>query len=307
MDTGGIIASGGLSALGEGGGGNTAPSSPTIEWTNSGTHDLTETITAAQAVQGAEIAIFRAADNSDLDAEGGPLSWGFIDDPTGRLLLTADGADYVITVYPDHGDIPVGEYVFVIGVQDSGGLFSSTSYTLTVTESVTELAVAGVSDTDLSYDGTHYTFVNINNCAFLTAVTFTSNLQTVDESFLIYACPITDISGLGTIKKIGGNFSITGAALSEASVDYYLMLLAGLDGSGGTTVFENVTVDLSGGTSAPPSGDGLAAKAVLEGRGCTVTVNGLPAPPAGFHYIVNADGKYIINADGAYILADGDS
>jgi hypothetical protein len=32
----------------------------------------------------------------------------------------------------------------------------------------------------------------------------------------------------------------------------------------------------------------------------------LPAPPDGFHYLVNADGKYIINADGAYILVDGD-
>lgn len=32
----------------------------------------------------------------------------------------------------------------------------------------------------------------------------------------------------------------------------------------------------------------------------------LPAPPEGFHYLVNADGKYLVNADGAYILADGD-
>jgi hypothetical protein len=32
----------------------------------------------------------------------------------------------------------------------------------------------------------------------------------------------------------------------------------------------------------------------------------LPAPPEGFHYIVNADGEYIVNAGGAYILADGD-
>jgi hypothetical protein len=30
---------------------------------------------------------------------------------------------------------------------------------------------------------------------------------------------------------------------------------------------------------------------------------GLPDPPAGFAYIVNADGKYVVNADSAYILA----
>ena len=32
----------------------------------------------------------------------------------------------------------------------------------------------------------------------------------------------------------------------------------------------------------------------------------LPAPPEGFHYLINADGKYLVNADGAYILVDGD-
>jgi hypothetical protein len=33
----------------------------------------------------------------------------------------------------------------------------------------------------------------------------------------------------------------------------------------------------------------------------------LPAPPDGYHYIINADGKYLVNGDGAYILADGDA
>lgn len=29
---------------------------------------------------------------------------------------------------------------------------------------------------------------------------------------------------------------------------------------------------------------------------------GLPAPPAGYAYIVNAGGSYLLNADGSYIL-----
>lgn len=35
----------------------------------------------------------------------------------------------------------------------------------------------------------------------------------------------------------------------------------------------------------------------------TSSHGGLPAPPTGFAYLVNADGAYIVNADGAYILA----
>jgi hypothetical protein len=31
----------------------------------------------------------------------------------------------------------------------------------------------------------------------------------------------------------------------------------------------------------------------------------LPAPPSGFHYLINADGAYLVNADGDYILANG--
>jgi len=76
-----------------------------------------------------------------------------------------------------------------------------------------------------------------------------------------------------TPKMIGHNFIIQNAALDQASVDGILSALAYLDGNNGTTAYSSKTVTLSGGTSATPSAAGLAAKAILVARGCTVTHN----------------------------------
>ena len=76
-----------------------------------------------------------------------------------------------------------------------------------------------------------------------------------------------------TLKSVGGNWTMTGMKLNQASVDGILVSLAALDGTGGTTAYSSKTVNLSGGTSATPSATGLAAKAVLVARGCTVTNN----------------------------------
>jgi hypothetical protein len=83
---------------------------------------------------------------------------------------------------------------------------------------------------------------------------------------------VTFSLGAGLLVNYGSMF-ITNCALDQTSVDEILVSLADLDGTGGTVSYDNNTVDLSGGTSASPSGTGLAAKAVLEGRGNTVTVN----------------------------------
>ncbi len=84
---------------------------------------------------------------------------------------------------------------------------------------------------------------------------------------------LTTFSMGSTLKSIGGNFTITGAALNQASVDGILVSLAELDGTNGTTAWSSKTVNLSGGTSATPSATGLAAKATLVARSCTVTTN----------------------------------
>jgi hypothetical protein len=78
-----------------------------------------------------------------------------------------------------------------------------------------------------------------------------------------------------TLKQVGnggGNVVITSAALNQASVDNILVRLAALNGSNGTTLFSSRVVTITG-TSSTPSATGLAAKATLVARGCTVTNN----------------------------------
>jgi hypothetical protein len=65
---------------------------------------------------------------------------------------------------------------------------------------------------------------------------------------------------------------MTSCALNQASVDDLLVRLAALDGTGLTTAYSSKTVTILG-TSAAPSATGLAAKATLAARGCTVTHN----------------------------------
>lgn len=83
---------------------------------------------------------------------------------------------------------------------------------------------------------------------------------------------LTDMTLGATLKYVGGRVRLDDVALNEASVDNILVRLAALDGTGGTTSYDNKEVTITG-TSVAPSATGLAAKATLEGRGCTVTVN----------------------------------
>ena len=74
-----------------------------------------------------------------------------------------------------------------------------------------------------------------------------------------------------TLKEFGSGIDLSMTSLSEASVDGLLVRLAALDGTNGTTSYDDKVVDL-GGFCVAPSATGLAAKVVLEARGCTVTV-----------------------------------
>lgn len=113
-----------------------------------------------------------------------------------------------------------------------------------------------------------------------------TNLQYLD----LDQCGITgavDISQLSSLTgfDLGGNTGLTSvqlpealltnvnignAALTETAVNN---ILQWLDGSN----VDNGTVNLSGGTNAIPTGNGLTAKTNLQGKGWTVTVN--QAPP----------------------------
>jgi len=78
------------------------------------------------------------------------------------------------------------------------------------------------------------------------------------------------------LKQVGnngaGNVIITSAVLGQVYVDDLLVKLAALDGTNGTTTFDNRIVTIKG-TCATPSATGLAAKATLQARGCVVTHN----------------------------------
>lgn len=79
---------------------------------------------------------------------------------------------------------------------------------------------------------------------------------------------------MGTsLKVFNADFVLTGAALQQGSVDGVLISLAALDGTLGTAAYSSHTINLSGGSSFAPSAAGLVAKAILQGRGNTVTTN----------------------------------
>jgi hypothetical protein len=81
----------------------------------------------------------------------------------------------------------------------------------------------------------------------------------------------------GTFKNGGTSFSMTGAALTQASVNNILQAYASLNGTNGTTSWVN-TLNVSGGTSAAPSNLGSTttpgSQFVCAGTTCTVNWTG---------------------------------
>lgn len=61
-------------------------------------------------------------------------------------------------------------------------------------------------------------------------------------------------------------------AFDQATVDSILATFASLDGTNGTVIWENSSIDLEG-SNAAPSAAGLASISILNGRGNTVYVN----------------------------------
>lgn len=87
------------------------------------------------------------------------------------------------------------------------------------------------------------------------------------------ALTTVDISALVSIAN-NSYFGWFGCAFSEATVDNILVQMVATGATG-------CTLQMDQGTSAAPSATGLAAKATLEGRGWTITVN-LPVQSAVF-------------------------
>lgn len=129
----------------------------------------------------------------------------------------------------------------------------------------TNSTVTSVSFASLIYN---YGGITIGNMANLTTVSFPS--LTICGSFNCSAAKVTSIS-LPNIKRLG-SFTATNCALTQASVDGILAKLVSMDGTSMSTLFTG-PVSLNGGTNATPSAAGLASKAILVARGCTVSHN----------------------------------
>ena len=129
-------------------------------------------------------------------------------------------------------------------------------------------ALTSVDFSGLQYIGNNISFTSTSLATlnFPALITVVTTIQAITAN-------LVNFSMGSTLKSVGGNFTITGAKLNQASVDGILVSLAALDGTSGTTAYSGFTVNLSGGTSSAPSATGLTAKTTLQGRGCTVTTN----------------------------------
>jgi hypothetical protein len=122
---------------------------------------------------------------------------------------------------------------------------------------------------DVSNVQNFYT-IYVTGCSSLTSLNLSSVVAIKQGGLMISgASSMTDFSINPSVQQILYNVRVD-AALTEASVDTLLVLLAGLDGSLGSAFVSNVTLQ---GDNAPPSATGLAAITTLEGRGCFVQVN----------------------------------
>jgi len=122
------------------------------------------------------------------------------------------------------------------------------------------------------------TFIVIGSCPALTTISTPALIQLTGDSTAGSIYVSSGTSALttwlcpSTLMACAAGVNMTGPSLDQASVDSWLVRLSQLDGTNGTTLFQNQAVTLAGG-SAAPSATGAAAAAVLVSRGCTVTTN----------------------------------
>jgi hypothetical protein len=118
-----------------------------------------------------------------------------------------------------------------------------------------------------------YNFYIANNDSLVTING--SYLSEIGGSLTIINCPLLSSYFFPfALKVVGGNVDLSGNGLTQVHIDSALQFLANLDGNNGKCLWgSGLSCNLSGGTNAAPSATGLAAKAILVSRGCTVTHN----------------------------------
>ena len=166
-----------------------------------------------------------------------------------------------------------------------------TPASLSLISYVTYLPVIGVSGNQtvvpvtipsITLDGGSSTYITFPTLEKVSLVMFNyPNLTTISFpvletvynlgflTFTVNNCPnlvTINIPVLANIIGDSGFYDFNNNALSQTTVDNILVKFA-------ATTNMNGTLNLADGTNAAPSATGLAAKATLEGRGWTVTVN----------------------------------
>ena len=104
----------------------------------------------------------------------------------------------------------------------------------------------------------------------------TLNLSTVinysvdNEIYLTENASLTSLTlgTIGTLKTVPNNIDVSSCALNVASVNAILALLVSLDGTNGTIDWSGIdhSLNLSGGTNAAPTGQGITDRTTLNNR-----------------------------------------
>jgi hypothetical protein len=189
-----------------------------------------------------------------------------------KLKFSSKWITFLITTLPSI-NLPMLEVV--------NGTITSTSTAIT-TVSLPKLLHGGIS---LTGDAAGLSSLNfpelIVSTSFnisgvksgLTSISFSKVEQIISAfTFPTLATSLSSFSFGNSLKNMASNFVITSNTLNQESVDHILTTLANLDGSNGTVAYSNKTVTITD-AAATPSATGLAAKATLIARGCTVTHN----------------------------------
>jgi hypothetical protein len=116
--------------------------------------------------------------------------------------------------------------------------------------------------------------IEISECAALTSAPSFPALVTVEDDIIIRANPVMS-SGFNfpALKRVDGDFIADNCAWTDTQVDYIINKLATLDGTNGTTIFQNRTVSLNGASASPRSPNSNVAYAKLIDRGCQVNLS----------------------------------
>lgn len=146
------------------------------------------------------------------------------------------------------------------------GNLSTNGSNVLATVDFTALKVVGGTMTLGGSSSANYNFPNIER------ISYNATSGTTVIGLFANATQVSFGPNLKQVGGTGGNVTGTTSTLNQASVDNILVRLAALDGTNGTVAFSNRTVTLAAGNAAP-SATGVAAKATLIARGCTVTTN----------------------------------